>query len=59
MKAIIFDMDGVMIDSEYAYTAAIKAEVESLGHAISEDYIYGFVGTTLLAQRMSILGNRL
>ena len=46
MKAIIFDMDGVMIDSEYAYTAAIKAEVERLGHAISEEYIYSFVGTT-------------
>lgn len=35
-----------MIDSEYAYTAAIKALMSDLGHNISEDYIYTFVGTT-------------
>lgn len=39
-------MDGVMIDSEYAYTAAIKEVMQSLGHEISEEYIYSFVGTT-------------
>lgn len=46
MKAIIFDMDGVMIDSEYAYTAAIKEVMQGLGHDILEEYIYSFVGTT-------------
>lgn len=46
MKAIIFDMDGVMIDSEYAYTAAIKDLMAALGHQLSEEYIYSFVGTT-------------
>lgn len=46
MKAIIFDMDGVMIDSEYAYTSAIKALMSELGHSVSESYIYTFVGTT-------------
>lgn len=39
-------MDGVMIDSEYAYTAAIKEVMEDLGHEITESYIYSFVGTT-------------
>ena len=46
VKAIIFDMDGVMIDSEYAYTAAIQEVIQDLGHEISEEYIYSFVGTT-------------
>ena len=46
MKAIIFDMDGVIIDSEYAYTKSIKSILNGLGHEVTEDYIYTFTGTT-------------
>ena len=46
MRAIIFDMDGVLIDSEYAYTAAIKEIMLNQGYEVSENYVYSFIGTT-------------
>lgn len=45
-KAFIFDMDGVMIDSEKYYSLAILKIIRELGHEVSDDYTHRFIGST-------------
>jgi HAD superfamily hydrolase (TIGR01509 family) len=45
LKALIFDMDGVIIDSEPLYQKANKNTFDKLGISISEEEYNGFVGT--------------
>jgi beta-phosphoglucomutase family hydrolase len=45
-KAVIFDMDGVIIDSEPIHSKVEKRLFEDLGLAISDDEHHSFVGTT-------------
>ncbi|AXY24966.1 hypothetical protein CL176_02390 [Suicoccus acidiformans] len=45
-KAFIFDMDGVIVDSEKIYTEAIYNVALKEGFELREEYIYNFTGTT-------------
>lgn len=47
IKAVIFDMDGVLIDSEPANLAVIKGFFESHGKQASEEYLVSLVGRSI------------
>ena len=46
MKKIIFDMDGVIVDSEYTYLESKTEILKKAGRARPIDYQYQFMGTT-------------
>lgn len=46
LKAIIFDMDGVIIDSEPMYAKANAFAFEQYGLSMPDSYYLGFAGTT-------------
>lgn len=46
LKAVIFDMDGVIIDSEPLHARAIILALEPYGVKLSMEYCYSFVGST-------------
>lgn len=46
LKAVIFDMDGVIIDSEPMHAKAGVLALKKCGVDITTDYCYGFIGTT-------------
>lgn len=46
LKAIIFDMDGVLIDSEPVHLEANKRLMEKLGLKFDRDYYMQFIGST-------------
>lgn len=46
LKGIIFDMDGVIIDSEPSHAKAAVNTLEALGVFITLDYPYRFIGST-------------
>ncbi len=46
IKAFIFDMDGVIIDSEPLHFQTDKMVMRDLGHDIADDELTGFVGVT-------------
>lgn len=46
LEAIIFDMDGVLVDSEYTYFESKSAILKEAGHLVEESYHYQFMGTT-------------
>jgi len=43
-QAVIFDMDGLMLDSERAITTCLAQAAEELGQSIEPDYWLGMVG---------------
>ena len=46
LKAVIFDMDGVIIDSEPLHAKAAVNAMKKFGVDITEEFCYGFVGST-------------
>lgn len=46
LQAIIFDMDGVLVDSEYTYFQSKSTILQAAGHPVTESYHYQFMGTT-------------
>ena len=46
LKAIIFDMDGVIIDSEPMHARAAVLALQKYNISITIDYVYNFIGTT-------------
>lgn len=46
LKAVIFDMDGVIIDSEPQHALAEMAAIEEFGVDVDLNYCYRFIGTT-------------
>lgn len=46
LKAVIFDMDGVLIDSEPVHMEAHRRLMESLGLPFDKDYYMQFIGST-------------
>ena len=55
-KSVIFDMDGVIIDSQPTYFRVEKRLFKDLGVAISDEEHHSFVGTTTRAMWMHIKG---
>ena len=46
LKAVIFDMDGVLVDSEPLHARGAVLALKNLGVDISIEYFYGFIGST-------------
>lgn len=46
LKAVIFDMDGVIIDSEPLHLLSTQQTLADYGITLSTDYLYQFVGST-------------
>ncbi|BCJ95740.1 hypothetical protein acsn021_33090 [Anaerocolumna cellulosilytica] len=46
LKAVIFDMDGVIIDSEPLHAQAAVNALKNIGVDITIPYCYGFIGST-------------
>ncbi len=46
LKAIVFDMDGVIVDSEPMYAHANAAALKEFGLSMPAEYYLGFAGTT-------------
>lgn len=46
LKAVIFDMDGVLIDSEPLHAKAAVMAVKDLGADVTIEYCYNFIGST-------------
>jgi HAD superfamily hydrolase (TIGR01509 family) len=46
IKTIIFDMDGVIVDSEYTFLESKTQMLQSYGYDKGMDYQYQFMGTT-------------
>lgn len=48
LEAVIFDMDGVLIDSEYSYAEAEIGMLHEMGHDITPEYHASFIGTSYM-----------
>lgn len=46
LKAVIFDMDGVLIDSEPVHLEAFRMMIEDLGVEFDREYYLQFIGST-------------
>lgn len=46
MKAVIFDLDGVLVDSEWASAEAWQSTLSGFGYRADDTTFEGFVGTT-------------
>ncbi len=46
LKAVLFDMDGVIIDSEPLHTKAFQDSMKQFGLDLTEDYLNQFIGRT-------------
>ena len=46
VEAIIFDMDGVLVDSEYTYFQSKSQILSEAGHEVEDSYHFQFMGTT-------------
>ena len=45
LNAVIFDMDGLMIDTEPVGKMLVKTSHERFGYEITEDMFYHLIGT--------------
>lgn len=46
MQTVIFDMDGVLVDSEYTFFKSKSDMLKEAGHPVATSYHYQFMGTT-------------
>ena len=47
VKAILFDMDGILMDSEYYYMHGTVQWMKELGYNKDEKALYTIIGTTM------------
>lgn len=45
MQTVIFDMDGVLVDSEYTFFKSKSDMLAEAGHPVETSYHYQFMGT--------------
>lgn len=55
LKAVLFDMDGVLVDSEILHCNAAVMTLANLGVEVSFDYCFGFVGSTTTHMMQTII----
>lgn len=55
LKAVLFDMDGVLVDSEILHCNAAVMTLANLGVKVSFDYIFSFVGSTTTHMMQTII----
>ncbi len=55
LKAVIFDMDGVLIDSEPLHARAAVLALEKIGVSIPIAYCYNFIGSTTVHMLESMI----
>lgn len=53
--AVIFDMDGLLFDTENLYRAALFAVAEEGGHAMTDDLFHSMIGSPWRTNRVLIL----
>ena len=46
VKAVVFDMDGLLVDSEVVYTEALTAQALAMGHVLPFDVVKQMIGHT-------------
>ena len=54
IKAVIFDMDGVLIDSEMLYLEDLLKFVQTKNPEVTKEDLFGVVGSTAKASGKSI-----
>ena len=55
LKAVLFDMDGVLVDSEILHCKAAVLTLKNLGVDVSFEYCFGFVGSTTTHMMQTII----
>lgn len=55
LKAVLFDMDGVLVDSEILHCKAAVLTLSNLGIDVSFEYCFGFVGSTTTHMMQTII----
>lgn len=58
IKAVIFDMDGVLIDSEPIYFEIERSSFNHFGADVTEEEHHTFVGVTLESMWQQVLGKK-
>jgi beta-phosphoglucomutase-like phosphatase (HAD superfamily) len=46
VKAVVFDMDGLLVDSEVVYCEALTAQAAAMGHELGLDVLKKMIGHT-------------
>ena len=57
LKAVIFDMDGVIIDSEPLHLLSTQRTLADYNITLSMDYLYQFVGSTTQSMFETIISD--
>jgi len=52
--AVIFDMDGLLVDSECVYQRAWQTTAASLGYPMSDEWYHSLTGTTLTSAELAV-----
>ena len=55
LNAVIFDMDGLMIDTEPVGKMLVKTSHEKFGYEITEEMFYHLIGTNERHQKLIII----
>ena len=57
IEAVLFDMDGILIDSEREYDKAMREAITRYGHIITDEFFLRVRGIPVEAFRMPSISN--